>query len=298
MRITSNTTKTDFVSRLNAQQSRLNVLNERIVTGKKINRPSDDPRGAQAVLNLRTSQTEIKQFAQSAANAVQKLSAADDALGSYQNILETLRTTVSRGLTDTNSPTARNVLATELESLRGRILDIANTKNGDEYVFGGADQTAPPFNALNAAPSALSATARYIQIEPGAKAIPTGVTADKVFADATSDIFADLANAANALRGTGNPAADKTTLQNTMTRLGFYAEQSAVARASVGVNMSAAEAARENLDNAFLSIDERAAEIEGADFAETAVELSETQKSIEATLQVAANSRRTLFDFL
>lgn len=297
MRITNNTTKTDFVSRINAQQNRLNVLNERIVTGKKINRPSDDPRGAQAVLNLRTSQTEIKQFTQSAAAAVQKLSAADETLNSYQNILDTVRTTVSRGLTDTSSQTARNVLATELEALRGRILDIANTKNGDEYVFGGTNQTLPPFDPATAAPSAANG-AQYVQIEPGAKAIPTGVTAQSVFADANSDIFADLTNAINALRGTGDQAADKTTLQNTMTRLSFYADQSAVARAAVGANMSIAAAAQENLANAFLTIDERAAEIEGADFAETAVELAETQKSLEATLQVAANSRRNLFDFL
>lgn len=297
MRITNNTTKTDFVSRINAQQNRLNVLNERIVTGKKINRPSDDPRGAQAVLNLRTSQTEIKQFTRSAAAAVQKLSAADETLDSYQNILDTVRTTVSRGLTDTSSQTARNVLATELEALRGRILDIANTKNGDEYVFGGTNQTLPPFDPATAAPSAANG-AQYVQIEPGAKAIPTGVTGQSVFADANSDIFADLTNAINALRGTGDQAADKTTLQNTMTRLSFYAEQSAVARAAIGANMSIAAAAQENLANAFLTIDERAAEIEGADFAETAVELAETQKSLEATLQVAANSRRNLFDFL
>lgn len=298
MRITNNTTKTDFVSRLNAQQSRLNVLNERIVTGKKINRPSDDPRGAQAVLNLRTSQTEIKQFEKIAGAAAQKLTAADDALNSYQNILDTVRTTVSRGLTDTSSQTSRNVLATELESLRGRILDIANSKNGDEYIFGGTNQTAPPFNPANAALSAVSTTAQYVQIEPGANAIPTGITADKVFADATSDIFADLSNAINALRRTGNAAADKTTLQTTMNRLNLYSEQSAIARAVIGANMNQATAAQENLSNAALSIDERATEIEGADFAETAVELSETQKSIEATLQVAANSRRSLFDYL
>lgn len=298
MRITNNTTKTDFVSRINSQQNRLNVLNERIVTGKKINRPSDDPRGAQAVLNLRTSQTEIKQFTQSAAAAVQKLSAADETLNSYQNILDTVRTTVSRGLTDTSSQASRNVLATELEALRGRILEIANTKNGDEYVFGGTNHTLPPFDPATAAPPAVVSGAQYVQIEPGAKAIPTGVTAQSVFADASSDIFADLTNAIDALRGTGNQAADKTTLQNTMTRLSFYADQSAVARAAVGANMSIATAAQENLANAFLAIDERAAEIEGADFAETAVELAETQKSLEATLQVAANSRRNLFDFL
>ena len=37
-------------ARINAQRSRLSVLQERLSTGKRINRPSDDPSGAEAVI--------------------------------------------------------------------------------------------------------------------------------------------------------------------------------------------------------------------------------------------------------
>lgn len=298
MRISSNTTKTDSLRQINAQQSRLNVLNERLNTGKRINRPSDDPTGAGAVLNMRTSQTEIKQFERAAASVSQKLVAGDDALNNYQNILDAVRTNVSRGLTDTNSQTAREALATELEALRGRILSVANTKNGEEFVFGGTRQTVAPYNSTTAAPAAAPSSAQYVQIEPGANAIPTGVTAETVFADATSDIFTDLSNAINALRGTGDASADKATLQTTMSRLGIYSDQAAISRAAIGANMNIADAAKETLSNSYLSIDERAKDIEGADFAETALEYADVQKSLDATLQVAAKGRRSLFDYL
>jgi flagellar hook-associated protein 3 FlgL len=296
MRISSNTTKFDSLNRINAQQSRLNILQERLATGKKINRASDDPAGAEAVLNLRTSQTEIKQFERAAGAVSQKLVAGDDALNTYQNILDTVRTNLAKGLTDTNSQVGRDSLAVELEAMKSRILSIANTKNGEEFVFGGTNQTAPPYDS-SATPSASSSVAQYVQIEPGANAIPTGVTAESVFADSTSDIFKDLDNAISALRGTGD-AADKATLQTTMTRMSVYTNQAAVARATIGANMNIAEAAQDALGNSSLSLSDRINDIEGDDFASTALQYADAQKALDATLQVAAKGSRSLFDYI
>lgn len=297
MRISSNTSKFDALNRINAQQSRLSLLQERLATGKRINRPSDDPIGAEAVLNLRTSQTEIKQFQRAAESVSQKLLAGDDALNNYQNILDTVRTNLARGLTDNNSQTARESLAAELEAMRSRILGVANVKNGDEFVFGGTNQSAPPYDST-AAPAVNPGAVQYVQIEPGANAIPTGVAAQTVFADSTSDIFKDLNNAISALRGTGDAAADKATLQTTMSRISFYGDQAAIARATIGANMTVAEAAQDALGNSFLSLDQHAENIESDDFAKTALEFSDAQKALDATLQVAAKGSRSLFDYL
>lgn len=297
MRISSNTTKFDSLNRINAQQSRLNILQERLATGKKINRASDDPTGAEAVLNLKTSQTEIKQFERAAGAVSQKLVAGDDVLNTYQNILDTVRTNLAKGLTDTNSQVSRDSLAAELEAMRSRILGVANSKNGDEFVFGGTRQTAPPYDS-SATPAAAASMAQFVQIEPGANAIPTGVTAESVFADSTSDIFKDLDNAIIALRGTADPAADKAALQATMSRMGIYSDQAAVARATIGANMNIAGAAQDALGNSSLSLGERINDIEGDDFAATALQYSDAQKALDATLQVAAKGSRSLFDYI
>ncbi len=297
-RIADNTSSSDFTSRINAQRGRLNVLQERIATGKRINRASDDPSGAEMVLRLRTSQTEIGQFQRSTKTANQKLTATDDTLNSYESVLERVRTLVAQGLSDTTTQEARNALATEITGLRSRILNIANSKNGDEYLFGGTRQNAPPFDPTTAVPANTPTNAQFVQIEPGANAIAVGVTAETVFSDATSTIFADLNNAIDALRGTITPANDRATLENTMRRLGVYEDLAGNARAVVGANMNSAEVAGENLSNNFLSLDERAADLEDADFAETAVALTDAQRALEATLQIAATGRRSLFDFL
>jgi flagellar hook-associated protein 3 FlgL len=296
-RVADSSTASSLASRINSQRSRLSVLEERIASGKRINRPSDDPGGSVALIKMRTSQKEIEQFQRTAKTASQKLTATDDTLTGYENMLERVRTLVAQGLSDTSTQGAKNSLATEIETLRGTILNVANSKYGDEYLFGGTRQTQPPYNQTTAAPGPL-AIAQFIQIEPGRNPIEAGVTSDKVFADATATIFTDLTNAANALRGTGNAATDRATLQNTMSRLIIYTNQVTTAHAKVGANMNAADSALQNLTNSFLSIDERAGDLEGADFAETAMDLAETQRVLEATLQIAAKKSRNLFDYL
>ena len=292
-RSTANTT-----SRINSQRSRLSTLQEQLTTGKRINRASDDPSGMEMVLNLRTSQTEIKQFQRNNQAANQQLVAADDALNTYENVLERVRVLVTQGLSDTSTQAAKNALATEIEALRSRILTTANTANNGEYLFGGIRQNEAPFDATTAVPSATPTSAQYIQIEPGSNAIAVGVTADTIFSDATSTIFTDLTNAVAALRGTGDPVVDRATLEATSSRLVIYTDQVNNARSIIGANMNATDIAADSLASNFLSLDGRASDIESVDFAEAALGVADAERSLEATLQLAARGRRSLFDYL
>ena len=297
-RVSDANTNLTSTQRINSHRSQISMLQERLATGKRINRASDDPNGAEAVINIRTSLKEIEQFKRNASLASNKLITADDALGSHQTTIERVKTLVSQGLSDTTTQQAKDALAIELESLRSRILNTANSQSGGEYIFGGNRQTEAPFDPLTAAPSALPTSARYIQIEPGANAIAVGVTADAVFSDGTSDIFTDLNDAIAALRGTGDPVVDRATLQNTFTRLGIYGDLATNARSRIGASSNATEFALERLSGDTLSLESRASDIEDADFAETVVQLTQSQQSLEATLQIVANGRRSLFDFL
>lgn len=297
-RVSDASSASGTASRINSQRMRLSMLQEQLATGKRINRGSDDPSGMEMVLSLRTSQAEIEQFERNAQTANQKLVAADDALNSYQSVLDRVRVLVTQGLSDTSTQAAKNALATEIEVLRSRILNAANFSNNGEYLFGGIRQTEPPFDPITAVPSTITTTAQYIQIEPGSGAIPVGVTADTIFSDATATIFEDIDAAVTALRGTGDPVVDRANLDAANSRLSVYAGLANTARALIGANMNAAEIARDTLAQNFLNLDERANEIEGVDFAEAAIGVADAERALEATLQLAARSRRTLFDFL
>lgn len=298
MRVSDASVNSNLTARIGAQRSRLSILQERIASGKRINRPSDDPAGTDAVLRLRTSQTEIEGFGRSAKAANQRLQATDDSLQNYEPLLERIRGLVSQGLSDTTTQASKNALATEVDSLRSRILSVANAKNGDEYLYGGTRQNAAPFDPVTGTPSVSPSNPQFIQIEPGANAIAVGVTAETVFTDSNSTIFADLTAAAQALRGTGDPVADRATLQNTNSRLKIYTDLANTAHAKIGASQNTIESVQDRLGADFLHLNERASSIEDADFAETALDLTETERSLEATLQIGARSRRSLLDFL
>ena len=287
-----------LTTNINTHRSRLNLLQEHLATGRRINRPSDDPIGAEMVLNLRTSQTQLQQFHRSASAVGLRLTAADDALANYQTSLDRVRTLLARGMSAVATTETKEAVAVELESIRTSMLSIANTISGDEYVFGGTRQGVPPFDPATGLPSALPATPRYVQIEPGAPAVATGLTAETVFGDATATIFQDISNAVTALRGTGDADADRAALLNTMSRMTVYGSLAGTAQARIGAGMNSTEIVLENLAANILSFDARASEIEGADFTETAVGIADAQRALDASLQAAGQGRRTLFDFL
>lgn len=297
-RIADSTINSQLTSRINAQRTQIGALEERLASGKRINRVSDDPMGAQAVINLRTSQTEIEQFKRSATLVDQKLINADDSLNKYGDLLDRVRTLLSQGMSDTSTPQSRAASATEIETLRGRILSLANSKNADEYVFGGTRQTGPPYDPLTGAGAATASVEQYVQVEPGGTPIQVSVIAEKVFEDGTSDIFTDLTNAVAALRGTGDPVADKATFESVMGRLTMYRDALVLAQAQIGASMNTTQTAIDNLSLSSLTLDERANDIEGDNFADTAVALTAAQNSLEALLQVTARGRRSVFDFL
>lgn len=297
MRVTDAFAKAQTAAGISANRNRLNVLQERLTSGKRINRASDDPAGAEAVINLRTSQAAVEQFRRSADNANQKLSASDAALTAYEPLLERMRQIVAQGLSDTTTQEAKDALATELNALRERALSVANQKYADEFLFGGTRQIAPPFDPATGAPSTIQTAPQFVQLEPGANATAIGVTAETVFADANSTIFADLTAAAAALRGTSDAIADRQTLNNSINRLKIYSDNAHVAHAAIGAAMKTTEFAAERLAADSLAFESRADKIEAADFVETAMDLSATQNALDAVLQVAAKGRRSLFDF-
>lgn len=297
-RVPNSLINANFADRVNLQRNRISVLQERLTTGKRINRPSDDPIGAGVVINLRITQSEINQYNRNAQAANQKLVVADNAINGYTDLLERIRSLTSQALSDTTLQETKDLLAIEVETLRERILSVANTQAGTEYVFGGTRQDAPPYDPITGTPAATPTEARYVQIEPGANAIPVGVTADNIFADATSDIFADIDDTIAALRGTGDPVADKATLENMMVRLNTYSDLGIIAQTRIGSYMAITDLAQEKLSTDSIIIDSQASTIEDTDFAESAIKFTEAQQALEATLQVIGRNQRNLLDFL
>lgn len=133
------------------QQSRLSKTQMQLSSGKKILTPSDDPSAAARVVDLNQGIDQTEQYQRNIDAVRQRLSLQDGLLQNSIDILQRVNELGIQGLNDTNSPSDRNAIATEMEGLRDQLAAIANTRNANgEYLFAGFKSDTQPFARIPA----------------------------------------------------------------------------------------------------------------------------------------------------
>ncbi len=144
-RITNNMITFRLLTDLQNNISKLSKYQHQLATGKKFDRPSDNPVGAVRELQLGTSLTENKQYNSNLDDAVSWLSFTDSALDQIQNVVHRIRElTVYAGDAALNK-TDLEALAKEVLNLRDELIQVSNTQMEGKYLFAGLDVTTRPF---------------------------------------------------------------------------------------------------------------------------------------------------------
>lgn len=298
LRITDAPSSSNTAAQISAARRRIAEAQLQISTGKRINRPSDDPQGAAAVITLRTTQAEIDQMKRNATTAGDLLLQTDGDVDSYEHLIERARVLLTQGGSDITGSESKSTIATELDSLRTRMLALANSQRDNMYVFGGTRTSEPPFDPTTGAPAASVSAERKLRIEPTLPPATVGFRGEEIFSDAAGTVFSALETASAALRSTGDPVADKAAVLAGLDRMGSFANRAGIARARIGSNLSTAEAAAQRLAEGSLAAERAAQIIEAADFAASAVQLTEGQTALEAVIKSRGATRPSLLDYL
>jgi len=124
---------------------RLDEFERQLSTGKKLNRPSDNPAGLVKALRLRTTLNEGEQYLSNINEAVSFLETTDAALYNVNQIMQKARELVVKAATGTNDPDAHSAVAKELKELNEQLKIIANTTYGSKHIFAGTNVTEAPF---------------------------------------------------------------------------------------------------------------------------------------------------------
>ena len=129
MRINTN------VSSLGAQEASINTNNsiknslEKLSTGLKINKASDDASGLAIADKLRTQVTSINQGVSNGNSAVALLQIADKSMAEQSKILDTVKAKLIQANTDTTSEDGRNAIAKDVSKLLAQLNNIATQTN-------------------------------------------------------------------------------------------------------------------------------------------------------------------------
>jgi len=144
MRVTNNTMIHSIVGYLTRQNEALFDRQNIIASGKKINKPSDDPLGMGRVLDYRQTIASIEQYQANIQRGKTRLDVVEVNLDLVDDLLEVVRAIAQD---ETGGTTASRQRAAEsLKDLYDQILDQANSKFNDNYLFSGYQTKTAPFS--------------------------------------------------------------------------------------------------------------------------------------------------------
>lgn len=282
----------------NLQRNLENLLEvqESASSGKRINRPSDDPIGIMKVIDYNTALSRAEQYQRNADNGIAFLSATESAISTTQNVLVRAKELAVSALNATNNPALRGVMAREIEQMYQQALQVANTQFDGKYIFAGYNTGTAPYDPVVGYTGTASPNGNIgVEIDSGST-VTINMPGYRVFG--TSSYGTDILGTLNSLKS----ALDNNNTQgisNAMDDLDSAMDQMNEARAEIGARMNRLETAKEYSSKLKVDLTAYKSEIEDADIAKVITELAMQQNILEMSRATAARAlQQSLLDFL
>jgi len=282
------------------QQTRVAGTQLQLASGKRINKPSDDPTGAAQILGLSESLKVTEQYQKNIEHARSRLELEDAALGSVGDALQRARELAVQGLNDTNGAQDRAAIAQEIRQLTDEVLGLANRKDGaGEYLFAGFQGQNAPFSHDGSGNFSYAGDQGQRQVQVGpARQVADGDSGLDVFMKVPAagggfeDVFSTLYKLATDLEANAPNAGSLDQIDTAMDHLlGF--------RATAGARLNAIDS-QATINGALLEqLNATRSNIEDIDYAEAASRLSQQSVTLQAAQQAFVKVQNlSLFNFL
>lgn len=318
MRATMGTTYRTLQSQINQMSNRLNDLRQIATSGKKLNKPSDDPTAVRPVLNTQTLLRANDRYLKTMGTALDRLNNLDNHFDHMENVLTSAYETTIASLNGTYTAEDRDILADTISQIKDELLDIANAKYDGKFLFAGFEEQTQPFTVndtydpLTYDPAnSLTWPVQYrgdnntfsLEISPG-ETVEVGISGSNLFlGDADNDgavdsggfdIFAVLTRIENAMR-----TDDTDAIEAEVDNLQKGTDQIRIDRGKIGNYANKVERATANLQDVQISLRETLSRYEDADIIEAITNMTQQENALEAALQVAAQvSQLSILDYL
>jgi flagellar hook-associated protein 3 FlgL len=291
MRITSFAIFNQMTRALQDGMKKMSLYSERLSSGKKINKPSDDVYGMMNAMGYKVTLNEIDQYKKNIDNADSQLGLTETVMSSVGDILSRARELAVQGSTGTQTPANRASIAQEIASLRDEALRLSQTQFRDRYIFSGYKTDTTPFDASFNYQGDANEINVLIDRD---STIALNVTGDEAFSSGGETYFETLDNLYNALIN------DQTSIiQASITLIDNATGQVANVRADIGARMNSIEKLKSTHEDRDTALKTLLASTEDDDIAVTISELTKTQVSLESLRASGAKvMSQSLMDFL
>jgi flagellar hook-associated protein 3 FlgL len=276
MRVTEHNKYLSLVDRLRTNQSRLQETIEQISSGKKVNRPSDDPVAAAMLSRIESADARQNAYLEVNARVREEMQAADAALGNADDIMVRVKELTVQMASGLKSQAVLDGGADEIAEMREALVQTINTKHQGRYLFGGIADDQPPYDAGG---YVGSTRLRQVEVAPTTKI--EQLSGAEAFAG-NIDIPFVLDQLEQALR-----AGDQDAARALITDIDGSIEQLNHSRQIAGSRLDALDHAAAFSEAISFQSEVDASRLESTDVAEAASRLESITSALQATAEVA-----------
>jgi flagellar hook-associated protein 3 FlgL len=294
MRITEGIVSYNYLENVNQAREQIVRLQSQMASGKRVQKPSDDPRSTDSILRLQQALTLNDQYTRNIEDGTSMAAATSSALDAFGQLYEQMKTELVK-VTNGGNSTSMSTFAQTIDDLLSQAVDVANSKFNGKYLFGGTQTTDPPYT-LSADRSTITKN-------------PKGV--DGVISYPISDGLSQQVNISgeSAFQGTGlmdliiqirdglKSGVTPTQAQSDAVGAGF--EHILLQASKAGSFESSLDTMGANLQEQKTRLQSFLSTEQDADLAESIMKLKQQQSALDAAVQTGAKIMpTTLLDFL
>lgn len=216
MRIATNTIQDNIVRQIQQLGVQGSKLQTQVATGQRILQADDDPAATARVLNQQSELRRVDQFDQNAARALEISQATFAGLTDVKEISDRAGELATLGRSPT-SPDALLAYSAEVNQLIEQLLQVGNTRLGNDYLFAGTAVDAPAYSATRDAGGNVTAVTYDGNSSQANIPLSEVATVSPSSTPATNQSIRDLLNHLVGLRdalATNDPAGIKTAQTN------------------------------------------------------------------------------------
>jgi flagellar hook-associated protein 3 FlgL len=290
-----------FLANLSNLEQRITTSQLQLTSGLRINNVSDAPDQVGQVLQLKADISRNDQIKTNLTTVQAEVNAAESAINTAGSLMDKAVQLASQANNTTTTVDQRKLLATQVEALMTEMVNLANMKFENRYVFSGNNDQVQPYAGLDLTQAngvgTYQGSANNKQVEgSNGSNLTVSLTAAQIFdgGDATTSVFQVLTSLYNDLmtNNTANLSADSANLSTASAYLSAQQAQ----YGNFQNQISDALTYQGQLDTQFQA---QLSAVQDADPIAAATALTQGQTSLQAALQAeAAMPKKSLFDYI
>lgn len=299
MRVTDTILKNNFLKNLQFSTERLYDKETKVLTNKRVNKPSDNPVDALNALLIRERLGEIEQYKRNISRTKTFLQNTETVVQQVADMFARVKTLAVQGASDSYGETDKLSISYEINQILEQLFIASNNKSETTYTFAGTYNNAQPYVAVRndagdiVQVNSTGSTGDIVRILGESVRIKSNVNGEELF-EQGQNLFNVLITIRDDLR-----AGNTDAVRQDIVSLDEAAEKVYNIQAVIGSKVNRVEAADSRAESDEINFSEFLSDAEDIDAAQAIIDYQMELLTLQSALQAGARLLRPrLADFL